>query len=68
MKILFVLLLNILYAESYCEDFCLNNNCSELNGNFFSECAECGPQYSCNLGLKQKEKNYQSYFNVSYHI
>jgi len=60
-----LILVFILYAQSYCEDLCMNNNCSQLNGNFFSECIDCGPQYACNFGLENFDKNYDSYFNLS---
>jgi hypothetical protein len=43
----------------------MNNNCSELNGNIFSECSDCGPHYACNFGLGNFDKNYDSYFNLS---
>ena len=60
-----LIFLIILYAQSYCEDFCMNNNCSELNGNIFSECSDCGPHYACNFGWGNFDKNYDSYFNLS---
>ena len=60
-----LILIFILYAQTYCEDFCMNNNCSQLNGNFFSECIDCGPHYGCNFGLVNFDKNYDSYFNLT---
>ena len=60
-----LILVFILYIQSYCEHFCMNNNCSQLNGNFFSECSHCGPHYACNFGFGDIDKNYDSYFNLS---
>ena len=40
----------------------MNNNCSELNGNIFSECRDCGPEYTCNFGYGKIDQSYDSYF------
>ena len=66
MKTVFLFILNILYVKSYCEEFCLNTSCTELNGNFFSECEYCGPIYLCNFGKEDRNMIFPSYFNVTY--
>mgnify|MGYP007047773243 CR=1 FL=1 len=65
MKAVFLFILNILYVKSYCEDFCENSSCQELNGNFFSECKDCGPTYLCNFGKENINMSFPSYYNFT---
>ena len=41
----------IVLINGYCEDFCYNSTCSELNGNFLSECNECPKNYKCSTSI-----------------
>ena len=66
MKAVFLFILNVLYVKSYCEEFCLNTSCLELNGNIFSECEDCGPTYLCNFGKETSNMTFPSYFDVMY--
>ena len=65
MKSILIFILNIFYVKSYCEYFCENTSCIELNGNFFSECEDCGPTYNCNFGKGNRNMTYPSYYNYT---
>ena len=43
----FITLTFITLVNGYCEKFCFNNTCEDLNGNYISECDECPIIYRC---------------------
>lgn len=43
----FITLTFISLVNGYCEEFCFNNICEDLNGNYISECDECPTIYKC---------------------
>lgn len=47
----FITLTFISLVNGYCEDFCFNNTCEYLNGNYISECDECPIIYMCNTAM-----------------
>lgn len=53
------LMLKVLFLiqgiNGYCESFCINTSCVELNGNISSECGDCGIEAMCNF-----ETNYNT--------
>ena len=47
----FIILMFIPFVKAYCEEFCFNNTCDNLNGNYISECDECPIIYKCNTAM-----------------
>ena len=55
-----MILMFISLVNGYCEEFCFNNTCDNLNGNYISECDECPIIYKCST-IKYSSKHTSKY-------
>ena len=53
---IFLIFSFVFVSNGLCEDFCYNNTCDDLNGNFNSECSDCPITYKCNTFLNMTHK------------